>query len=195
MESPWGRWHEWYYLKEWAADDGHPVAWSVTLRLTTEVLGGVLLLRMRVNEPRSNHSPPKTHRHRLVYLLRWIIFDVQYIGRPPRASIYLQRTQSQGCRFLKPALFIQKPSPRATQIVCVIDRMHPGSFDVSLGIAVFLFIVKQRCEGEMNPKQLTVLAEVGGNFEGRLEMVNCLLPVNLNARRNPISNDSLTLCI
>ena len=63
---------------------------------------------------------------------------------------------------------------RTTQVVCVIDHVQLGVFEMSLCVAEPAFIAKQLRQFTMNPKQVVVPIKRGSNSEGYLKMVNGL---------------------
>ena len=64
---------------------------------------------------------------------------------------------------------------RASQVVCVVDRVRLGLFNMSVCIIELAFPGKQARQGEMGPKQLIDQVKRGCNSGGYLEMVNGFL--------------------
>jgi len=102
--------------------------------------------------------------------------------RSPELLIDIGSTRSLRPRLFEPVLLGPNPSPqlhRATQFVCVVDRVRLGLFDVSVRVLEPAFIEKQVRQVVMNPKRATVRPERGRNSESNLVMGNGLLPLAL----------------
>ena len=88
--------------------------------------------------------------------------SVLCIVRSPKFLKYTKSTQRLGFRFFKPMLVIQKLSllpRRASQKVCIVDRVRLGFFDKGVCTTEAALREKQLRQGEIDPKQLIFQAE------------------------------------
>ena len=105
-----------------------------------------------------------------------------HVRRSPDLLIHSDSAQNLGLCPFESMLFIPKVGlqfHRATQFVSVVDRVRLSPFNVSMCIIEPVFVEKQQRQPVMNPKQGLVPVERRCDSEGRLEMVNGLLPLAL----------------
>jgi len=103
--------------------------------------------------------------------------------RSPKLLEYTEKAQCLRFRLFNHVLLIPKSSlqpRRASQKVCVVNRVRPGLFNMSVCVVEPAFPGKQACQEGMNPEQLLVGVEGRSNHEGYFEMVNGLLRVALS---------------
>jgi hypothetical protein len=111
-------------------------------------------------------------------------FYIFHILHSPKLLINVGGAQSLRLGVFKSVLIVQNQGSqlhRKTEVVCAVDRVRRGVFDVSVCVVEPAFVAKQLRQFVMNPKQEIVPIERGCDSEGYLEMVNRLLGIALGS--------------